>query len=115
MCRPESVKRWRTPSALSMRTRSCAPVAVPMQTSSIGVELADRDRAGDAPGTRLHARFVRRLRSRAIEYGSTAAGRDEPEREMRQLVSGIQRHVLGSGGPRALQGDTDHQDILQRT
>src|SRR2546423_15704141 len=27
-CRPDSVNTWRTPSALSMRTRSCAPVEV---------------------------------------------------------------------------------------
>src|SRR6266850_4375297 len=33
MCSPDSVKRSRTPSALTIRTRSCAPVAVPMRCS----------------------------------------------------------------------------------
>src|SRR5437868_3157725 len=35
MCSPQSVKRWRTPSALSMRARSCAPVDVAMAAKSI--------------------------------------------------------------------------------
>src|SRR5438093_601781 len=46
-CRPESVNTWRTPSALSMRTRSCAPVEVGM---GLPRRLRNLAEAGEARG-----------------------------------------------------------------
>src|SRR5438067_1748396 len=40
--RPESVNTWRTPSALSMRTRSCAPVEVAMTGTRFTANLPIR-------------------------------------------------------------------------
>src|SRR6266849_6628590 len=51
-CRPERVKTWRTPSALSMRTRSCAPVEVDMASTRGFRGLAEAGEAGRELGER---------------------------------------------------------------
>src|SRR3954470_22571891 len=114
MCSPESVKRWRTPSALSIRTSSWAPVAVPIRTS-LRFELAHRDGVGRPPGGALDARFVRgSSRRRTVEDGPAAAGGKQLQLEARQRVAGGEDRVLGRRRPGALEGDADHERVLQR-
>src|SRR6185295_15210417 len=107
MCSPESVKRWRTPSALSIRTSSWAPVAVPIRTS-LRFELAHRDGVGRPPGSALDARLVRGSgRRRTVEDGPAASGGEQLQLEARHRIAGGEDYVLGRCRPRAFDGDAD--------
>src|SRR5436190_6072362 len=110
MCRPESVNRCRTPSALSIRTRSCAPVAVAMPFL-LRLELADRNRVRDTPGGALQDGLERRCGLRgqccAVEDDARACRRREGEREPGQLVARIQREVGCRGRAAALQREAE--------
>src|SRR5438132_12318896 len=106
MCSRESVNRCFTPSAFSIRTRSCAPVAVAM-LPLLRLERAYRNRAGAPAGGPLDARFVRGEGGTAVEDRAGAAGRDESELEMGQLGAGRQRHVRVGRRSISLHGDSD--------
>src|SRR5439155_14167048 len=115
MCSPDSVKRWRTPSALSIRTRSCAPVAVPMGTPSMSlrVEPAARDRACGPPARALDHRLVRRSGSGAIENRAAAPDGVQRKDEVRELIARVEGHVLRGRAAVSLEGHADHEHVLQ--
>src|ERR1700737_931566 len=91
---PESVNRCRTPSALSMRTRSCAPVDVPM-----GPPPEACLRLGFCPRSRFCVRpggFASGLLAEAREMRGQLAERRELLVRM-QLLRALEERGLGLG------------------
>src|SRR5258708_29792091 len=113
-CSAERVKMWRTLSALSMRTRSCAPVDVPMK-ASLRLEAAHRDPARRASRRALDERCKRGC---AVEDDTLPAERLQRHREMQDLRAGGvggEVHVGGEGWAATPERGADHQLAAHRT